>query len=36
MWPSSSHLMAQTALIVVLSANGAGFVGLASNCQVVG
>ena len=36
MWPSSSHLMAQMALIIVLSANGAGFVGLASNCQVVG
>uniref|UniRef100_A0A1I8BTX0 MFS domain-containing protein n=1 Tax=Meloidogyne hapla TaxID=6305 RepID=A0A1I8BTX0_MELHA len=34
-WPSSSHLIAQTALIVVLSANGAGFVGLASNSQVI-
>ncbi|KAF7634871.1 hypothetical protein Mgra_00005763 [Meloidogyne graminicola] len=35
LFPSSSHLIAQTALIIVLSANGAGFVGLASNCQVI-
>jgi len=35
-WTSSSHLIAQIAIIVVLSANGAGFVGLAGNSHAVG
>jgi hypothetical protein len=33
--PSASRLLAQTAIILVLCANGAGFVALAQNCQVV-
>jgi hypothetical protein len=33
--PSANPVVAQVAIIVVLCANGAGFVGLASNCQVV-
>lgn len=34
-WTSSSHLIAQIAIIVVLSANGAGFVGLAGNSHAI-